>query len=77
LVSIFQDLGKVVIIFGAVLVLIGILLYWGDKIPFLGKLPGDILIKKGNFTFFAPIATSIVISLVLTILLNLFLRIKR
>jgi len=73
----FNDLGKSVIVLGVILILIGLVINFGDKIPFLGKLPGDILIKKGSFTFFAPIATSIIISLILTIVLNLILRVKK
>jgi uncharacterized protein HemY len=68
------EFGKVFIIFGIVLIIVGIFFVFGAKIPFLGKLPGDIFIKKGNFTFYSPIATSIIISIILTIIINLFLR---
>jgi multisubunit Na+/H+ antiporter MnhG subunit len=56
---------------GLVLLIIGGILMLGGKIG-LGKLPGDIFIKRGNFTFFFPIVSSIIISLILTILFNLF-----
>ena len=63
--------GKTLIIMGLVLLIIGGILMLGGKIG-LGKLPGDIFIKRGNFTFFFPIVSSIIISLILTILFNLF-----
>ena len=69
-----HELGKPLIIFGIVLLIVGLFFMFSPKIPFLGKLPGDILIKKDNFTFYAPIATSILISIILTIVANLFLR---
>lgn len=68
------ELGKPLIIFGIILLIVGILLVYTPKIPFLGKLPGDIFIKKDGFTFYAPLATSILLSILLTILANLFFR---
>ncbi len=64
--------GKMLILLGVFVILIGLLLMVGDKIPWLGRLPGDILIKKKNFTFYFPLATSILISLLLTLLFTLF-----
>nr|WP_206202388.1 DUF2905 domain-containing protein [Thermodesulfobacterium sp. TA1] len=69
-----SGLGKFLILIGVCLILVGILLSMLPKIPYLGKLPGDIYIKKDNFTFYFPLATSILISLLLTILLNLLFR---
>ncbi len=69
-----QQIGKVLIIFGLVLVVLGGFILLGDKIPFLGKLPGDIHVKKNNFQFYFPLATCIIISIILTIILNLFRR---
>jgi len=66
--------GKFFIFFGLILICLGLLLMFLPKIPYLGKLPGDIYIKKGNFTFYFPLATSILLSLLLTLLLNLLLR---
>jgi hypothetical protein len=57
---------------GIILVAIGAVLYFIKGIPFLGKLPGDILIQKKNFTFYFPLATSLLFSLVLTLLFYLF-----
>ncbi|HXG37205.1 MAG TPA: DUF2905 domain-containing protein [Bacteroidota bacterium] len=59
-------IGKLLVLLGAVLVVIGLVLMVAPKIPFLGKLPGDIHIKKDNFEFYFPLATSIVLSLVLS-----------
>ncbi len=68
------DIGKTFIFFGIVLFVIGGVMTLSPKIPFLGKLPGDIFIKKDGFTFYAPLATSILISILLTFLLQLFNR---
>lgn len=61
--------GKILIFFGVILIIVGILFAFAGKIPWVGKLPGDIYIKRGNFTFYFPLATSILLS----ILLSLFL----
>ena len=68
----FGDLGKVLIIFGIVIAGIGLLLLVGDKIPWIGRLPGDILIKREKFTFYFPIVTCIIISIILTLVFSLF-----
>ncbi|MBP7528756.1 MAG: DUF2905 domain-containing protein [Syntrophorhabdaceae bacterium] len=65
-------MGKTLIILGVVLVVIGLAFTYGPKIPWLGKLPGDISIKKDNFSFYFPITTSIIISIILTILFSIF-----
>jgi len=65
-------IGKSLIFFGILLVVIGILFVVGGKIPWLGRLPGDIVIKKENFSFFFPITTCILISIVVSIILFLF-----
>ncbi|WP_072744589.1 DUF2905 domain-containing protein [Sporanaerobacter acetigenes] len=66
-------MGRTLITIGVVLLIIGGIMILGEKVG-LGKLPGDIFIQKGNFTFFFPIVSSIVISLILTLILNLFRR---
>jgi len=68
----FGDLGKVLIILGAVIVGIGVLLVVGDKIPWIGKLPGDIIIRKEKITFYFPIVTCLILSILLTIIFSLF-----
>ncbi|MDX1661263.1 MAG: DUF2905 domain-containing protein [Gemmatimonadota bacterium] len=68
------DLARLLILFGAITLILGVILLAGPKIPFLGKLPGDILVQREGTTVFIPIATSLVLSVVLTILLNLLWR---
>lgn len=67
-----QDVGKVLILFGMLLVVAGLFftLFKGN-IP---RLPGDILIKTDNTTVYIPIVTSIVLSIIITIILNIFFR---
>ncbi len=64
-------MGKALIVIGALLVLVGALFWAGDRIPLLGKLPGDIRIEGEKVTFYFPLTTCILLSLVLTLLLNL------
>ena len=64
--------GKLLILLGVLIVVIGVLLLIGEKIPWVGRLPGDIMIKKEKFTFYFPITTSILISIILTLLFTLF-----
>jgi hypothetical protein len=59
----FQQTGKLLIFAGVFIAILGVLFLFGDKIPFLGKLPGDIYIKKKNFTLYFPIVTSLLLSL--------------
>jgi hypothetical protein len=60
------------ILLGVFIILMGLLLLLGEKIPWIGRLPGDIIIRKKNFTFYFPLATSILISIILTLLFTLF-----
>ena len=64
-----SPIGRMLIILGAVLVGVGLMLMFFDKVPFLGKLPGDIHIKKEKFQLYLPITTSIVLSLLLTLII--------
>lgn len=67
------ELGKFLVITGIVIAGIGtMLLLFKDGIPFLGKLPGDIVIEKKNFTFYFPLATSILLSIILSIIFYFF-----
>lgn len=68
------DLGKLLILLGVVLVAVGVLLTFAGKIPWLGKLPGDIYYKSDHVTFYFPLATCVVISIVLSTLFYLFRR---
>jgi hypothetical protein len=69
-----QDLGRFLVVFGAIAVVAGAVLMLAPRIPWLGRLPGDIVINRGPVSVYFPVATSIVISIVLTLLLNLFWR---
>ena len=67
------DIGKSIIYIGIMIVIIGIVILFSDRLPFnLGKLPGDISYKKENFSFYFPITTSIIVSIVLSLLFYLF-----
>ncbi|MGB9755417.1 MAG: DUF2905 domain-containing protein [Desulfurella sp.] len=63
-----QPIGKFLIFAGALLILFGLFLSFSSKLP-LGRLPGDIIIKKGNFAFYFPLATSILLSIILTVIM--------
>ncbi|MEF3169055.1 MAG: DUF2905 domain-containing protein [Deltaproteobacteria bacterium] len=67
----FSVLGKFLVITGIVLAGLGVLLLILPKIPFLGRLPGDIVIRRENFTFYFPLGTSILLSIVLSIIFYL------
>ena len=67
-----NDFSKTLIIFGIALIGIGLLAALFTKVPGLGKLPGDITIQKGSFTFYFPLATCLILSLILTLVFTLF-----
>jgi hypothetical protein len=72
-----ERLGKSVIIIGALIIGIGIIIWlFGDKLRFLGRLPGDIRIERDNFKVFIPITTMILVSIVLSLILWLIQRFK-
>jgi uncharacterized membrane protein YidH (DUF202 family) len=68
------DIGKLLILFGVILVAVGALLTVAGKLPWLGKLPGDIYYKSDNVTFYFPLVTCLVISIVVSLLFYLFRR---
>ena len=68
-----SGVGRTLLVFGAVLIVVGGVLILAEKLG-LGRLPGDIVVERKNFRFYAPIATSILVSVVLTLLANLFFR---
>jgi hypothetical protein len=68
-----EGLGRLLLVAGAVLAGIGLLILYGGALG-LGRLPGDILIRRGNFTFYFPLATGILISLVLSLVFALLRR---
>jgi hypothetical protein len=71
-VTLVSDLGKVLVVAGLVLVGIGLVLWTGIGRGWLGRLPGDFHYAKGNFSFHFPVATCLLLSLVLTLMLWLF-----
>lgn len=72
-----EETGKVIIISGLILVLVGVLFLLFGKLSPLGKLPGDIVIKKENFSFYAPITTSLLLSLIISLVLFLINKLKK
>ena len=69
-----EGLGRTLVIAGLVTVALGLALIIGPRIPWLGRLPGDIVVERERFTFYFPIVTCLVVSVVLTLLANLFFR---
>jgi H+/Cl- antiporter ClcA len=64
-----QALGKTIVIIGIIIVIVGIILWlFGDKLNWFGNLPGDIKVKKENFSFYFPITTMILLSVVLSLI---------
>ncbi|MBW1927212.1 MAG: DUF2905 domain-containing protein [Deltaproteobacteria bacterium] len=66
------EFGKMLLILGILFVVTGLFLMLGPKIPLLGRLPGDFVIRRGNFTLYFPLATSILLSIVLTLIFSIF-----
>jgi hypothetical protein len=66
--------GKLLIVLGGLLIIIGAAFVLAGKIPWLGRLPGDIYVNRRNFTFFFPLTTSILVSVILSLVLYLFSR---
>ncbi len=70
----FSGFGRVLMIVGIFLFSVGLVLWIGDRIPFVGRLPGDIVVRRESFRLYLPIVTCIVVSIVLTLALNLISR---
>jgi len=66
-------IGKVLLIAGGSIIVLGLIFLFAERIPFVGKLPGDIFIEKGRFSFYFPIMTCILASAVLSLILGLVL----
>ncbi len=73
----FNPLGKLLIIAGFFVMIVGLLLTFWEKVPLLGRLPGDIFVQRDGFKFFFPVVTSLVLSVILSIVLNIILRLFR
>lgn len=67
----FENFARVLILFGLLIVFLGVILLLAGKVPFLGRLPGDIVIQRDNVSCFFPIATMIILSILLSIILSL------
>jgi hypothetical protein len=70
-----DDIAKLLVVFGIVIVLIGGALLVIGRVPFLGRLPGDFTFSSGGFTCFFPLATTIILSILLTLVLNIVARV--
>lgn len=70
----FNGLGKLLILFGIICIVIGAAIVLVDKIPWLGRLPGDIYVERRHVTFFFPITTSILVSVILSLVLYIVCR---
>jgi hypothetical protein len=68
------DFGRVLMLIGAGIFVLGVLLVVAGKVPWLGRLPGDIVVQRGPVSFYFPIVTCIVVSLLINVLLWLFRR---
>ncbi|MEW6296516.1 MAG: DUF2905 domain-containing protein [Thermodesulfobacteriota bacterium] len=68
------ELGKMLMVLGGILLLVGLLFTAGAKLPWLGRLPGDIYIQRDNFSFYFPLATCLLVSVLLSLVLFLFRR---
>jgi len=68
-----EGIGKILLIVGGIIVILGLILIFSQHIPFLGKLPGDIFVKRDGFSFYFPIVTFLILSLLITIIVNVIL----
>jgi hypothetical protein len=66
------DIGRLLVVVGVVIVVAGLVLMLAGRVPWLGRLPGDIVVQRGNWSFYFPLATSILLSVVISLLLYFF-----
>jgi hypothetical protein len=69
-----DDIGRTLLVVGVLIAVMGVLMLLAGELPWLGRLPGDVSIERGNFRFYAPLATCILLSLIVTLVLNLLAR---
>ena len=67
-----SEIGKLLIVFGVLIAVVGVVIVLAGRLPWIGRLPGDIYVRRGNFTFYFPLATSILVSIALTLVFWLF-----
>ena len=72
----FQPLGRALVVLGIIVTVFGVLLLLAPKIPWLGRLPGDVLIQRERFTFYFPLASCLLASVLLSVLLWLWTRFR-
>ncbi|MBI4340127.1 MAG: DUF2905 domain-containing protein [Chloroflexi bacterium] len=72
-----EGIGKLLLLLGVSLALLGLLLVLAGKVPGIGRLPGDILVRRGGFTLYFPLATMLITSLALSLIVALVLRLFR
>lgn len=70
----FDSFAKLLILVGVILAAVGGLMLFIGKVPYIGKLPGDIYVQRKNFSFYFPLTTSILLSIILTLLFSFFSR---
>jgi hypothetical protein len=68
-----EGLGKILLIVGGIIIILGLILVFSNHIPFIGKLPGDIFVKKDGFSFYFPIVTLLILSILITVIVNVIL----
>jgi len=64
-----HEIGRMLVVFGLLIALVGVALVLVGRVPWLGRLPGDVHIQRGNWTFYFPLATSLLLSVVLSLIL--------
>jgi hypothetical protein len=69
-----SDLGRTLVFVGVAVVVVGLALMFSDRIPFLGRLPGDIVIRRKNTVFYFPLVTMVIVSILLSIVMHFFNR---
>jgi Protein of unknown function (DUF2905) len=72
-----SQFGRVLVLVGAVVLFLGLLLVVADRVPLIGRLPGDITLRGDGWTVYAPLATSIVLSVLLTVILSFVAWVRR
>jgi len=68
-----EGIGKILLVVGGIIIILGLILVFSQHIPFFGKLPGDIFIKRDGFSFYLPIVTLLILSVLITIIVNVIL----
>ncbi len=70
----FSSLGRMMMVVGALFFLVGLFLFWGPKIPYLGRLPSDLFVQRKGFSLYFPVVTCVVLSILATLILHIISR---